>query len=198
MPTHHMYRFKETGTPDCLIRFMEDLDIDHKIRGSKGLEFIEIVKDGFQEKLGSQVFVDSFVIKRDLNQFFCLFFFTSNMLGYLKMLEAKWKIDKEEGRGWQGVQVPNLFSNTCDTANTEKLKRLLLSFLTKGPKTSGELFEFVIRNRYLPKHGTEILKSIQDRLDVFDSSGVKARKGAFYQTYENFRNDPEIVTIKLK
>lgn len=198
MPTHHMYRFKDNGTPESLIRFMEDLDILDKIKGTKGLEFIEIVKDGFQEKLGANVFVDSFVIKRDLNQFFCLFFFTSNMLGYLKMLEAKWKIDKEEGRGWQGVQVPNLFSQASDTAKTEKLRLLLISFLKEGAKTSGELFEFVIRNRYLPKHGTEILKSIQDKLEVIDSSGSIARKGAFYQTYENFKNNPNKIKVKIK
>ena len=47
MPTHHMYRFKDNGTPECLIRFMEDLDILDKIKGVRGLEFIEIVNDGY-------------------------------------------------------------------------------------------------------------------------------------------------------
>lgn len=198
MPTHHMYRFKDNGTPECLIRFMEDLEISHKIRGVKGLEFIEIVMDGFQKKLGSEVFVDSFVIKRDLNQFFCLFFFTPNMLGYLKMLEAKWKIDKEDGRGWQGFQENNLFSKSNGYANTEKLRELLLSFLAVGPKTSGELFEFVVRNRYLPKHGKEILQSIQDKLEVVEENGEKARKGAFYISHTNFKENPNKVIVKLR
>ena len=198
MPTHHMYRFKDNGTPECLIRFMEDLDISEMIKGVKGLEFIEIVMDGFQRKLGREVFVDSFVIKRDLNQFFCLFFFTPNMLGYLKMLEAKWKIDKEEGRGWQGVQENNLFSQSNGTANTEKLRKLLLSFLEDGPKTSGELFEFIVRNRHLPKHGKEILQSIQDKLEVVDENGKKAPKGAFYLSHTNFKQNPNKVTVKLK
>lgn len=198
MPTHHMYRFKDNGTPECLIRFMEDLDIYDKIRGVKGLEFIEIVMDGFQRKLGDTVFVDSFVIKRDLNQFFCLFFFTPNMLGYLKMLEAKWKIDKEEGRGWQGVQENNLFSQSSQTANIEKLRKLVITYLKEGPKTSGELFEFIIRNRYLPTHGKEILKSIQDKLEVTDENGNKARKGAFYISHLNYKENPNKVTIKLK
>lgn len=198
MPTHHMYRFKDNGTPECLIRFMEDLDITDKIKGIKGLDFIEIVMDGFQNKLGNEVFVDSFVIKRDLNQFFCLFFITPNMLGYLKMLEAKWKIDKEEGRGWQGVQESNLFSQSNGTANTEKLRKLLLDFLKGGPKTSGELFEFIVRNRYLPKHGKEILQSIQDKLEIVAQNGDKARKGAFYLSYTNFKENPNKVTVKLK
>lgn len=198
MPTHHMYRFKENGTPECLIRFMEDLNITEKIRGVKGLEFIDIVMNGFQERLGNSVFVDSFVIKRDLNQFFCLFFFTSNMLGYLKMLEAKWKIDKEDGRGWQGVQEVSLFSQSNGVANTEKLRKLLLNFLQTGPKTSGGLFDFIVRHRYLPKHGTEILKSIQNRLEVVDESGEKARSGAFYLSHPNFKENPYKVTVKLK
>lgn len=198
MPTHHMYRFKDNGTPECLINFMEDLEISNKIAGVKGLEFIEIVKDGFQTKLGNNIFVDSFVIKRELNQFFCLFFFTSNMLGYVKMLEAKWKIDKEEGEGWQGLEVTNLFSDVSQTANTNKLKERILSFLAKSPKTNGEVFEFVVKNRYLPKHGTQILKSIQDRLDVRDEIGNRVRKGVFYLTYENYKKSPNKIKIHLK
>lgn len=198
MPTHHMYRFKDNGTPECLIHFMDDLDITDKIKGVRGLDFIEIAKDGFQSKLGDNVFVDSFVIKRDINQFFCLFFFTSNMLGYIKMLEAKWKIDKEEGRGWQGNQDINLFSQSSDTANTERLRKLLLSFLKEGPKTSGELFNFVVRHRFLPKHGKEILKSIEDKLEVTHVNGNKARKGAFYLSYSHFKKNPNKITVKLK
>ncbi|MFZ1705331.1 MAG: three-Cys-motif partner protein TcmP [Saprospiraceae bacterium] len=198
MPTHHMYRFKDNGTPECLMKFMDDLNISEKIKGVKGLEFIEIVMNGFKLKLRNKVYVDSFVIKRDLNQFFCLFFFTSNTLGYLKMLEAKWKIDKEDGRGWHGVQEENLFSQLNDTANTDKLRNLLINFLKSGPKSSGDLFEFVIHNRFLPKHGTEILKSIQDKLDVVDKFGKKAPKGAFYVTYSNFKENPNKVIIKLK
>jgi three-Cys-motif partner protein len=198
MPTHHMYRFKDNGTPECLIRFMEDLDISDKIKGVHGLEFIEVVMNGFQSKLGENVFVDSFVIKRELNQFFCLFFFTSNILGYLKMLEAKWKIDKEDGRGWHGVQTNNLFSQSSEVANTDKLERLIIKHLQSGPKTSGELFELIIHNRYLPKHGTEILKSLQERLDVTDESGKKAQKGAFYISYSNFKENPNKIIIKLK
>lgn len=198
MPTHHMYRFKDNGTPECLIHFMDDLEISTKISGVKGLEFIEIVKDGFQNKLGNNIFVDSFVIKRELNQFFCLFFFTSNMLGYLKMLEAKWKIDKEEGRGWQGIEENNLFTNVSQTPNTNKLNELILKFLAESPRFSGELFEFIIRNRYLPKHGRQILKSIQEKLSVKYENGNTAIKGAFYITYEDFKKNPKKVKIKLK
>ena len=198
MPTHHMYRFKDNGTPECLMRFLEDLNICNKIRGVRGLEFIEAVKDGFQSKLGEKLFVDSFVIKRDANQFFCLFFFTSNMLGFIKMLEAKWKIDKEEGRGWQNNSEFNLFSHTSGAVINQKLNKLLISYLKEGPKTSGEIFEFVVRNCFLPKHGTEILKSITEQIEVIDSKGAKARKGAFYLSYDNFKRNPSKVIIKLK
>jgi len=197
MPTHHMYRFKDNGTPECLVRFMEDLDISEKIKGVSGLEFIEMVMNGFQEKLGTELYVDSFVIKRDLNQFYCLFFFTSNTLGYLKMLEAKWKIDKEDGRGWQGIQTHNLFSQSNETANTDKLQKIITNYLQTGPKTSGELFELVIRNRFLPKHGTEVLKSMQDSLEVTNEAGNKATKGAFYISYDNYKKNPNKATIKL-
>jgi hypothetical protein len=193
-----MYRFKDNGTPECLMNFIEELEINDRIKGVSGLEFIELVKNGFQSKLGQNIFVDSFVIKRDLNQFYCLFFFTSNMLGYIKMLEAKWKIDKEDGRGWQGSQAPNLFTQICETANTENLRKSLIDFLKSGTKTSGELFEFVIRNRYLPKHGTDILKSIQENLEVTDENGTRAPKGAFYLSYADYKSNPNKATIKFK
>jgi three-Cys-motif partner protein len=198
MPTHHMYRFKENATPECLVNFLEDLGLTQKIKGVDGLDFIELVKSGFQNKLGNGVYVDSFVLKRDLNQFFCLFFFTSNFLGFIKMLEAKWKIDKEDGRGWGGVEVGTLFANLAETANTDKLKKLLLKFLKDEPRTCGEVFEFIILNRFLPKHGTEILKSIQTSLDVISNDGTKVPKGAFYLTYDTFKSDPKKITIRLK
>jgi three-Cys-motif partner protein len=198
MPTHHMYRFKDNGTPECLINFLEELDITEKIKGVDGLEFIEVVKTGFQQKLGRSVYVDSFVIKRDLNQFFCLFFFTSNQLGYLKMLEAKWKIDKEQGWGWAGVGEGTLFDNVQETANTDKLRKLILDFLKERPRTSGEVFEFVISNRFLPKHGSEILKSLQNNIEVTSFDGSKVPKGAFYLTHDEYKRNPKKVTIRLK
>lgn len=197
MPTHHMYRFKDNGTPECLIDFMTDLKITSRIKNVSGLEFIDVVMNGFQEALGNGVFVDSFVIRRELNQFFCLFFFTSNMLGYLKMLEAKWKIDLEDGRGWAGISDFNLFSQAPSSPNTEKLKVLLVDFLKSGPKTNGQVFEFVIRKRFLPKHGKDILQSL-DGLEVTSSTGQKTLKGAFYLTQKDFKDSPNKVIIKYK
>jgi len=197
LPTHHMYRFKDNGTPECLIDFMTDLKIIDKIKNVSGLEFIEVVMNGFQKALGDGVYVDSFVIKRDLNQFFCLFFFTSNMLGYLKMLEAKWKIDLEDGRGWAGVPALNLFSQSQSSPNTEKLKMFLIDFLKSGPKTNGQLFEFIIRKRFLPKHGKEILQSLEC-IEVTSETGQKVPRGAFYLTQKDFKDSPNKIIISYK
>lgn len=197
LPTHHMYRFKDNGTPECLMEFMTDLKITSKIRNVSGLEFIDVVMNGFQKELGNDIYVDSFVIKRELNQFFCLFFFSSNMLGYLKMLEAKWKIDQEDGRGWAGISDYNLFSQTPISPNTQKLKELLVDFLKSGPRTNGEVFEFIIRKRFLPKHGKEILQSLEG-LEVTNETGQKVPKGAFYLTQKDFKDSPNKISIRLK
>lgn len=200
MPTHHMYRFKDNGTPESLVKFLGDLKILNSVRGAKGLDFIEVIKNGFQQSLGDTVFVDSFVIERDKNQFFCLFFFTTNMLGYIKMLDAKWKIDKEEGRGWQNNSELTLFNSSSTSPNTFKLKNLIVKFLKEGTKTNGEILFMTIRNRFLPKHATEILKMLQneDRITVSSNMGNKIRKGAFYLSYDHYKSEPDKVLIKLK
>lgn len=198
MPTHHMYRFKDNGTPECLVKFLDDLKITSKARNTNGLEFINLINEGFQNELGTNFYVDSFVIERETNQFFCLFFFTSNLLGYTKMLEAKWKIDKEQGRGWQDNAELNLFTSSESAANTLKLRSLIINYLKTGEKTNGQIFEFVIRNRFLPKHGTEVLKSLGDLIVVTNFNNTSHRKGAFYISFGNFKENPDRIKIRLR
>ncbi|MGB0432147.1 MAG: three-Cys-motif partner protein TcmP [Bacteroidia bacterium] len=199
MPTHFMYRFRENATPEALIRFLDDLDISEQVKGVKGLAFIEIVLNGFQAKLGYEYFVDSFAIERERNQFFCLFFFTSNKLGYLKMLEAKWKVDKEDGRGWTNDSEGGLFAK-APSANTLKLKRLLKEFLSKTGRSNESIFNFTIDNRFLPIHTNEILREFEQNgtIEVITFNYEKRRKGAFYLSMDNIKKNPNKITVKLK
>src|SRR5690606_32371005 len=131
LPTHFMFRFNEKGTPESLYQFIEDIvPRDHWPKSETGLEFVENLKLAFQSKLGESFFVDTFLISRDKNQFFCLFFFTSHIYGFDRMVDAKWEIDEEDGRGWKyKAEVDNLFSQASKGPNTSKFEQNLRKYL---------------------------------------------------------------------
>lgn len=201
LPTHFMYRFSNKGTPESLKKFIDELiPNDQLSQEGGGIGFIESLKDAFRNKLGDQHFVDSFIISRDTNQFFCLFFFTSHIYGFHKMLEAKWKIDEEDGRGWtQSQEIPSLFDQTEKIAGTYTLEKKLKEFLSES-KSNSEVYEFTLRQGHLPPHSNELLKKWQETglLNVTNSFGEKARKGSFYLNYNDYDKYPNKVTMILK
>lgn len=148
LPIQFMYRFSENGTPEVLKSFNNQLGIEKKNLSIKNVwEYIFELKSGFQNFLGDHYFVDNFTLRKEENTVFCLFFFSSHIRGYEKMLETKWELDTEAGRGWKyNGNVANLFSGQ----ETNKLEDLLISFLKENNRTNGMLFEFTLRQGFLP------------------------------------------------
>ncbi|NVN95218.1 MAG: three-Cys-motif partner protein TcmP [Bacteroidetes bacterium] len=200
LPTQFMFRFETKGTPESLIEFIDELiPIEKWPKSDTGIEFIENLTEAFRNKLGPSYYVDSFIISRDLNQFFCLFFFTSHIYGFDKMLEAKWNIDEEEGRGWTNKSENDLFSQVDRKANTDKFEQKLKNFL-KVERTNGELYEFRVQNGHLAKHANDILTKFQNMgiLISVNADGTPARKSAFYLCYNNYKTEPNKIKLKLK
>ncbi len=200
LPTQFMFRFESKGTPECLVEFINELMPVEQWPGSEtGIEFIENLTEAFRNSLGDEFFVDSFIITRDKNQFFCLFFFTSHIYGFDRMLHSKWKIDEEEGRGWQYQMEDTLFSHVEKRANTVKFEHKLLEFIAEE-RTNRELYEFTLHNGHLPTHANEILLKLQKdgKLNALKSDGNPARKSSFYINYKDYRSDPQKIKIKLK
>jgi hypothetical protein len=112
------------------------------------------------------------------------------------MLETKWDIDNQQGRGWKydGDQL-TLFSDL----ETNRLEELLIEYLKKF-RTNGEIYEFTLRKGFLPTHSTQILKKLQTdyRLDLTKKDNSKIRKGAFYINYNNYKEYFSKISIKLK
>lgn len=74
LPTQHMYRFSDNGTPEALLDFIEELTQYKEWKPSDSVwKFINQLKDGFQSCIGNNYFVDNFSIKKDENTVFCLF-----------------------------------------------------------------------------------------------------------------------------
>jgi len=189
LPTQFMYRFETNGTPLALKDFIEEIVPYKDWKSSDSVwNFINEMKNGFQSALGKKYFVDNFTIQKDKNTVFCLFFFTSHIKGFEKMLEAKWKIDTEQGKGWNYTgNQPTLFYNH----KTNPLEEVLIISLKDSPKTNGEIYEFTLRNGFLPKHTNEIFYNWQKsgNLDVKLQNGEKVRKRSFYISYNYFKNN---------
>ncbi len=198
LPTQFMYRFDSKGTPIALIDFIEDLSIkyqDWKITDSVW-KFIGQLTDAFKKYLGLAYFVDIFTIEKDPQTVFCLFFFSSHIKGFEKMLEAKWEIDTEQGKGWSYTDSSlSMFSDI----KTNPLEEKLIDYLSNHIRTNGEIYEFSLRNSFLPKHTNEVFYNLQNsgRLSVISLKGEKVRKGAFYIAYKYYKEESNKVKFKL-
>lgn len=183
LPIQFMYRFSRNETPESLQNFIDELSLNEKIDKINNVwDFISILKTGFQDYLGEKYFVDNFSLKKEENTVFCLYFFTSHIKGFEKMLEAKWEIDTEQGRGWEySGNIPSLFFEYKTNDFEEKLK----TYISDAKRYNYEVYEFTLRQGYLPKHTNEILDNLQknNELEVLLCNGDKARKKSFYIKY---------------
>ncbi len=198
LPTQFMYRFDEKGTPQALIEILEELvDIKNWKATNSVYAFIEQFNNALREYLGKGFFVDTFTIQKDESTVYCLFFFSSHIRGFEKMLETKWEIDQDHGKGWSYEKTGDLFS----TIKTNYLEEKLLSFISEKEKPfNGEVYEFALSLGFLPKHVTEIFNSLQDddKIEVLSQTNGKVRRKAFYISYDNYKNDFKKVYFKIK
>ncbi|NOQ76048.1 MAG: three-Cys-motif partner protein TcmP [Crocinitomix sp.] len=207
LPTQFMYRFDNSAAPASLIQFISELNPKGDWQqGGNGLEFIDNLKDAFSSFLEGNYFVDAFRIAKAKNEYFCLFFFTSHIYGFHKMIEAKWSIDEEDGRGWTpedyitGSGQLNAFTHAEKEPQTNPLEGALRGYLTQW-RSNKELYEFTLRKGFLPKHATPILKEFLNngKIDREQLCNTVKRKAEFYLTYDNYKRDiPVKIRVKLK
>lgn len=200
LPISHMQRFTNVAIQDeesitqyePLREFVFSFfpDTDHPIRQNtvRAIDYINYVANAL--KFNNKFFATSYFIERDKANIFALFFMSSNILGFEKILETKWKLDEEHGGGFrlpEKDQTLNMFADefALETKN-ENARRLreVIEEALKTPKTNYEVYELVVRNEFLPKHANEVLKDLQNtntKFSVIDiTTGKKARKNAFY------------------
>ncbi len=195
LPISHMYRFmkKSLSNDDFpggipLQEFLTPLIAFNHMLGEVNSpdEFILQLKESFKKFLSNRsIFVDTFTIERDSQNIYCLFFFTSHILGFEKILESKWKIDEEQGKGFRlnKEQTP-LFNAIIISDYSTKLKNFIVSEETK---TNADLYLFGLDNGFLPKHTAEVLREwLRDnpKFKVYLENGNEARRNAFYLLYK--------------
>jgi len=202
LPISFMYRFAGAVSLDDLPgyeplkKFLEELFQKEKQDFSSVNEFISKLKIAFRNKLGDY-YIDTFTLERDSSNLYCLLFFTSHIRGFEKMMEAKWKMDEQEGRGFILDKQGKLFTRKELDDFPNEVKEFIKS--TKKC-TNKDLYKFGLIHGYLPKHLREILCQFQDEglLHVSSENGEKVRRGAFFLDYNNHSPfEKRIVTIKI-
>lgn len=198
LPTQFMYRFHTNGTPEALKDFIEELTEYKNWKETDSVwSFIDQLKTAFRNYLGDNSFVDTFTIKKDSSTVYCLFFFSPHIKGFEKMLEAKWEIDTEQGKGWNySGNEPSLFFDQKINPLEQKLK----DFLGLRNRYNGEIYEFTLRLGFLPKHANEVFYNWQanNQIDVLTITDEKVRKRAFYISYNYYKGEPKEIKIILK
>jgi three-Cys-motif partner protein len=198
LPTQFMYRFATNGTPEALKDFITEIIPNFSDwKPGNVWNFISELKQGFQNFLGVNFFVDTFTIQKDTNTVFCLFFFTSHIKGFEKMLEAKWEIDTEQGKGWDYTgNQRSLFHEY----KTNPLEIKLKEYLKEKERFNGELYVFTLRQGFLPKHANEIFYNLRNEgvLSVRKQDGTEViNKKHTFLGYKYFRDEFQKATFKL-
>lgn len=201
LPIQFMYRFESNGTPKALVDFISELVDFETWRPNIGPgKFAEQLKQTFKDFLGANTYIASFSIEKDPNTQFCLYFFTSNLRGYEKMIEAKWSVDEKEGRGWTYKSTsPQASLLGPELYRTLPLEADLETFLKSGPKSNCEVYLFVLEKEFLPKYAGEVFRNWVDlgKLQVESVPGASVKKGAFYMDYDHYKRSNKKVIFKL-
>ena len=215
LPISHMQRFTNVAIQDeddiaqyaPLRDFVYSFfpDPEHPIRQNSvsAKEYITYISDSL--RFGNKFFTTSYFIERDKSNCFALFFMSSHIYGFEKILDVKWTLDEDHGGGFKLPEpTGNLFANEfaleAKIENAKKLEDILIDFIKK-PRTNNDIYKEVLINEYLPKHATDVLKKVQEennKLHVEDiHNGRPARKGAFYLSYKYYNSEP-VVKIYLE
>jgi three-Cys-motif partner protein len=199
LPTQFMYRFSDKGTPEVLTKILEETTNFSDLKHTDTVySFIDRFKEGLRNKL-ENYYVDTFTIKKEANTVFCLFFFTSHIRGFEKMLGAKWKLDADNGKGWSYETNSNQIGLFSGVIEKNELEEKLEKFLLNNKRYNGEVFEFVLKNGYLATHAVEVLKNWKttNRLEVIETSTEKIKNNAFYLRYHKEESENKKVYFKL-
>ncbi|HMQ70307.1 MAG TPA: three-Cys-motif partner protein TcmP [Ignavibacteria bacterium] len=209
LPLSHMHRFKGVAFSDKInpsytkLRnfIIEFFPNDHPlIKGqfTDIYKFINYLKDAFS--FNNKFFTASFYIQRDKANFNVLFFISPNIYGMEKILEVKWQLDRNTGRGYSIGQDDLNLQQLLPGFQLNQFEKNLENYLKGNTNTSNlDLYLFTIKNEHLPKHTNEILKKWQNEktLLVLDVEKNKdARKNSFYINFDYYKNNKIKVSFK--
>jgi three-Cys-motif partner protein len=211
LPISHMHRFTQKAIHDEVTVQYEPLrkfinsffPANHEILTKQlpVMKYIQYVAEvlRFEDKS----YTTSYYIERDAVNHFALFFMSPHIFGFEKILEVKWQLDEEAGRGFKiSSQQKGLFdeqfTEEAKNKNAKKLEEILLQVLSES-KTNRQIYEITLKNEFLPKHTTEIFEKWQSNNPKFKAYDIKtgneARKKSFYISWSNYKKEDKVKFI---
>lgn len=173
LPIFFIYRFLKKSLYDqeykggeAIRKFAKQLNIDKENLPNSVIKLNMLIEKKLRQ-LGPVDYVTSFTLQKDeQNNLFALYFLTSNQVGFLKMLEAKWALDEEGGRGFKlnsGNGQMSMF-NFSELNNFEG--KILEQLAANKGLLNSELLELGLKNGHLPKHTKEVLDKHKKKIEV--------------------------------
>lgn len=189
LPISQMNRFKEYALTNKaneshqrLREFIEEFFENNNpiITGEKKTtvyEFIDFIRIALS--FGNKFYSTSYFIERDENKnVYALFFITPNEVGFEKILESKWKLDKLQGRGFRLSEAGDFFKK----AHINNFENKLESFLKSGIRNNIDVYKFALENEHLKTHVGDIFRKWkgEGRLEIYDFKTQILNKRGFY------------------
>jgi len=195
LPINQMTRFKDKTLGDDvkkdflpLKKFIEQFNVDVDTINNDE-ELIKKIEQSFS--FGEKYFSTSYHIKNQQGNYYALFFVTSHIYGLEKILEVKWKLDDQQGSGFHNNNQADMF---LETQKIDELKEELNLYLQET-KNNNEIYEWTLKQGFMPKHTNQILKEWQSSKRLKTTPDT-VRRGSFYINYDNHKK--QIVKIGLQ
>jgi three-Cys-motif partner protein len=210
LPVMQMYRFSEIAMTDFEKKCYEDLRkfifdfIPSFEKCNNVFDFINDLTDAFSFE--GRFFSCAHYIERDKGNYYAVFFITPHIYGFERMLSVKWEKDQIFGQGFRKPEKQTrLFemeeAQEDQNLNLTWLGRNIRDFLVTGHlKNNLELYEFVLRKRFLPKHANELLKIWQQKKQFvidFETEEPLKRKNSFYLSFKEYKTKQPKVKYKI-
>lgn len=217
LPISFIYRFTDISLTDTenpkynKIRdfISEFFNRSHPINNAiceNAFELIQYIKQALE--FNQEYYTTYYYIERSKSNYFALFFITSNLLGLEKVLESKWDLDELNGEGFNYISIEDenpLFASQIKeekkVANINNLVSLIKKYISQTTVDNKMLYEYILRNDFLPKHANIVLKMLQENSEVLVwdiEKDQKSRKGSFYLSYRNYKDHPKVSFKYLK
>lgn len=196
LPINQMTRFKDKTVGDDVKKeflplkiFVEQFGIDvDTVNGD-----VDLIKKIEQSlSFGEKYFSTSYHIKNQQGNYYALFFVTSHIYGLEKILEVKWKLDDQQGSGFNNTNQGDMF---LETQKIEELKENLKLFLHES-KNNNEIYEWTLKQGFMPKHTNQILKELQNN-NRLKNTPDSIRRGSFYVNYNNYKKQKVKIGLQI-
>ena len=215
LPVSFMHRFTHVAFDERRLKGTEPLrkfissyfPEGHPVRSDEPMDvwkYISELNTAFS--YNGKYYTASYEIQRDCKNYFALFFICSNLLGFEKVVEVKWALDDDYGRGFRLDNNEGMFPEFVEEFKQEReaerveiMRVALLNLLQQRGRCNGEIYEYTLRLGYRPTVAVTALKQLQkDNLIETKPIGFhqKVRKGAFYLNYQHHREP--VIEICLK